>query len=240
MKAIIDVDTIFGFWPKDNIDISLEKLLSVMEKQEVSQALAVSARAIFHDFVEGNDEVYRVSKAHPQIVPVAVVDLRKHFGCLDEVKKRKEQGFKLFRLYPNIHFPINYLPLFRFMDELNKQRMPVMINVEQMGDITQLASIVADLEIPIILDSCSWNNMAEAIVLSEDNPHVYIVSGRLFLSQGVEGLVGEIGAERLLFGSYAPLHCFSSSFKCVMEADISESDKAKILSGNAKRILELE
>jgi predicted TIM-barrel fold metal-dependent hydrolase len=48
-----------------------------------------------------------------------------------------------------------------------------------------------------------------------------------------------IGADRILFGSDAPGRSYISQLAKVKYADISESDKRKILGENAEEILSL-
>ena len=47
----------------------------------------------------------------------------------------------------------------------------------------------------------------------------------------------EIGAERVLFGSGAPLTALGSAIMSVQYAELSEADRAAILEGNVARIL---
>jgi predicted TIM-barrel fold metal-dependent hydrolase len=52
-----------------------------------------------------------------------------------------------------------------------------------------------------------------------------------------EMAVRELGAERIIFGSDAPGRSFASQLAKVYGADVPEETKAKILSGNLKRLL---
>ena len=54
-----------------------------------------------------------------------------------------------------------------------------------------------------------------------------------------EMAVGELGAERVVYGSDACGRSFASQLAKVRGADISETDKSLILGGNMKRVLGL-
>ena len=53
--TIIDVNTLFGFWPKRKADISLDTLLRLMEEKGISKAFTLSSRGIFYDFIKTFD-----------------------------------------------------------------------------------------------------------------------------------------------------------------------------------------
>ena len=47
------------------------------------------------------------------------------------------------------------------------------------------------------------------------------------------------GADKILFGTDTPWHNASMELRLINSLEISESDKEKILSGNAKKLLEI-
>jgi len=81
-REIIDVNTIFGFWPKRKADIALETLLRLMEEKGISRACTLSARGVFYDFIEGNQETLAAAQAHPQLMAVGTVNPCRWLGCL--------------------------------------------------------------------------------------------------------------------------------------------------------------
>ena len=58
---MIDINTLFGFWPKKKADISLDTLLGLMDEKGIEKAFSISARGAFYDFIEGNNETLRAS-----------------------------------------------------------------------------------------------------------------------------------------------------------------------------------
>lgn len=81
---IVDVNTLFGTWPRANRDVSLNTLLDLMSRHNVVETCSLSARGIFYDFHEGNDETLAACKAHPSIIPVATLNFTR---ILDGEKK---------------------------------------------------------------------------------------------------------------------------------------------------------
>jgi predicted TIM-barrel fold metal-dependent hydrolase len=52
-------------------------------------------------------------------------------------------------------------------------------------------------------------------------------------------MVEQVGAERLMFGSWAPLYAHRPSMDMVLGAEIDGASKAAILGGNARRVFRL-
>jgi len=50
-------------------------------------------------------------------------------------------------------------------------------------------------------------------------------------------IVSEVGPDRIVFGSNAPLRYFASSYLSVTTAGVSDNDRANILGGNIRRVL---
>ena len=71
------------------------------------------------------------------------------------------------------------------------------------------------------------------------NVFVDTSSARSILPGLVEWAVGEVGAEKILFGTDAPLYHTAMQRARVDSADIDEKDKVRILCGNAESILQL-
>jgi len=73
-----------------------------------------------------------------------------------------------------------------------------------------------------------------------DNVYVDTSSARSILSGLVEWAVGEIGAERILFGTETPLYSTAMQRARIDSAGITEEQKAEILCRNAERLLAIE
>jgi len=74
--------------------------------------------------------------------------------------------------------------------------------------------------------------------LLERYPNLYIELSTYMLDGGIESLCERYGASRLLFGSGYPKNCSGAALLNIIAAQIENSDKALILSGNLERILE--
>src|SRR5207249_8950654 len=81
---LIDAHTVFGFWPLEKVDLSVDTLQTVMRARNVARSLAYSAKALFYDAGEGNDDTVTVCGQRPELLPVAVLDPRAYPACLEE------------------------------------------------------------------------------------------------------------------------------------------------------------
>ena len=235
---MIDANTLFGFWQKRRIDLSLEKLLEVMAGHKVEKFLSLSTTGIFYDYEEGNEETLRVSRDYSQIVPVATVDPRRYFGRGDLVKKLSAEGFKAVRLFPDLQsWPLDYEPFLNIVREAEEVKLPLMISVAGLGGITEIAKITDGYKTSIILIGVNYNQFSEALAVAKNHKNIYLETSLFDTPDAHEIFIREIGAEKLVFGSHSPFHYFSSSFLPLKKAEIGEKEKHLVLEGNIERIL---
>jgi predicted TIM-barrel fold metal-dependent hydrolase len=72
-----------------------------------------------------------------------------------------------------------------------------------------------------------------------DSPRVYLEATRITMPGEVELLVEVVGAEKLLFGSFAPTNEGIPTIRMVQTAEIPAEAKDLILGGNAARLFHL-
>ncbi len=234
---IIDVNTLFGFWPKRPADISLETLLRLMEEKGITKAFSLSARGIFYSFVEGNQETLAACQEHPQLIPVGTVNPCRWIGCLEEAKRLIDGGIKLFRFFPQYQeWNIGQAPFCKLLDDvLAPSKVGLMIPGD-MG-ITAIGEMAKQVENPVIIEAFRYDRLAEALVVMGEAPNVYIETHLVNSPNFVEVVKSEVGVERMVFGSYAPLAYISAATASIEHAHVSDEEKALIFGGNIRRIL---
>jgi predicted TIM-barrel fold metal-dependent hydrolase len=72
----------------------------------------------------------------------------------------------------------------------------------------------------------------------ERYPHVYVDTSQYLLDGGIEALVADYGARRVLFGSGFPESYFGGMMMALKHAEIPLAAKRSIAHGNLSRILE--
>ncbi len=97
-----------------------------------------------------------------------------------------------------------------------------------------------DYGLPVVLLLGSYWNEAETIHLARRYSHIHLDLARRATPHIVRYLVGECGADRLLFGTNAPQYCVQPAMNAVFVADLPENETEQILSGNLLRLLRLD
>lgn len=234
---IIDANTLFGFWPFRRVDMTPQSLFRQMKKHGIKKACTMSAKGIFYDFAQGNEETFQAFQANDWMIPVGTIDLRKFVGYEEEIRKRKEQGFRLFRFFPDYQgWSIESAVFKRILKALNELRIPLMISMKTV-EMTKLAAATRDFEAPIILESLHYYKTAEALAVIEDSPNTYVETHWLHGPDSIEIFVDKIGAEHLIFGSCAPLLYIAPALNCIRYAEITNGQKELILSKNLLRVV---
>lgn len=236
---IIDCNTIFGFWQHRRIDASVEALVRIMKANNVVRALCVSTTAILYDYRIGNEETFQVAQKYGQtLYPVATVDPRQYIDCAAEIDKRLQQGFRFFRFFPEHQgWPIYFAPFRDIVTYLGGKHVPMLIPTPALGDISRLADMVSFLSAPIILSHVNYVNLGEALAVMKSDQKIYLETHMLNSPDVIELAVSEIGAERLVFGSSAPLKYFSSALLPIVSSELSDEQKGAILGGNIRRLI---
>lgn len=78
----------------------------------------------------------------------------------------------------------------------------------------------------------------KAITLVKDFPNTYLELCAVLDERGVlEKMVGELGADRIIFGTDFPWFSYNYYIGAVLGAEIDDADRIKILSSNAEKLL---
>ena len=238
---IIDSGTFFGVRPSTDLDLSSETLLRIMARNGVSAALTCSLKALQFDAREGNDQAQALCETHPQLYPVATVDLRLWPDCLAEVERCAELGFVAFRLARELQgWAIAQQSLKHVLRAIAHTGLPVVVHAPAAGDATALLHMVGDLDLRVVLAGVGYSMLAESLAVLADAPNFNLEAYRLTCPGQLETTVAAVGADRLTFASWAPLHEQSPSLDMVRVSELDPASRAAILGGNARRLYGLE
>jgi len=235
----IDLCTVFGFWPKRNVNSSIENLLDIKKQAEVDKVVSLSAGGIFYDFIEGNDETFNMAEKHKDdIIPAMTINLARYFDCYEEIDRCMEKGFRILRLFPAYQeWDVSQAPFKRLLKLLKDRYLPIILPAET--GITAIGNIAGEISSPIIIEGFRYCNLAEIIAVMQKHRNVYAETHLINSPDGIEVLTGETGPDRVVFGSNFPLHYMLSGALPVRNSRLKEDEKRKILGENIKTILRL-
>lgn len=235
---IIDCNTLFGFWPREKVDLSVDTLVATMKARGVARSVTFSAKAMLYDTGEGNDDTLAVCASRAELLPAAVLDPRQYPACLEEARRRLGQGVRVFRFYPDHHaYPSDFAPAAELLSLLGNA--VVMVSAVRPGTATGLARWIAHFGGPLVLAEPGAEVLGEALAVMRGADRVYLETS----GPGLEGAgtlelaVRTVGAQRILFGSGAPLIGLGSALQALQYAEIDDADRAAILGGNMERLL---
>ena len=82
-----------------------------------------------------------------------------------------------------------------------------------------------------------YPHLAELIAVMQDNPRLHAETHLIGGLDSIDVLAREVGADRLLFGSGAPLYCIRAATLPIQNAPLAEQDKERIFGGNVRDLL---
>jgi len=240
MPDILDAVTTFGSYPGKQVDWSLETLLGILRDNAVRSALSLSLKGVYYDFEEGNDETLAASREHEAIVPVATIDPRRHLGCIEEVGRRVQQGFRVFRFFPTQQgWPVDFLPFRNLLRELSQHDVRLAFPVSGNGAITALLDVLDAYApaLPALLIGVSYANLAELLAALHASDRLYADVHMMDSPNALEIIADEVGVERIIFASHSPEREFRTALNVVTGSTLSEAEKAEVLSANLEALL---
>jgi predicted TIM-barrel fold metal-dependent hydrolase len=231
--TVIDVDTLAGHWPLREADISLPTLLATLDRHAIDACCVTSARGIFYDDLEGNDETLAWCAANPQLIPTGTLDPRRFVGYRDEVRRLTAAGVRIWRLFPELQSWVpDTAPFRRIVSALADEGAVLFVS----GQPSHIVRAISGTPLRLILGA-HFYQMADLLALLEEGADFYVSTRLLHGPGAIETLVGELGPDRLIFGSGAPLSAMGAALLRVQTAALPSGTKDAIFGGNLLRLL---
>ena len=227
---------------------TLEKMVEVMDKFDISKACVSSLKAIQYDFMEGNEELKNQIERFPErFIPFCVVHPRDwDYAKVELVKCIKQWGWKGLKLHPvDQYFPADCLSVKDIIDTAQELNIPVAIH-SSMDDfahpkrIGNLAGMFPEVTFIMVHmgKMLYWTDALEEAI-KHDNI-ILDTTDAMFADGLVETCVQKIGAERMVCGTNLPISYPSPNLKRIQIADITTRQKEMIFGKNMERILKLK
>jgi hypothetical protein len=233
---IIDCYTLLGPAPRAEVDLSVEALAGEMQARQVTRALVTHTAAIFYDQRLGNQQAAEVCAKHAPLTPTAVINPLDYPGCMEEIERGGGHG--LFRLCPREHgypFSASVGPLRECLAALRGAKL---ILVDLVGLPAPVLSPDAAELLPVpTAFSTDAAGLGTLIHAGKQSPNVWAETSHLDAGGALEAAAQHLGAERVIFGSTAPLLSMGSAVMSVQYAELSEADRTAIFEGNVQRLL---
>lgn len=231
---IIDVNTIYGFNPREAMDMSLERIKNYADSYGI-KVCTLSNKGIAYNDREGNDETYTACSNDANLIPVATVDIRKYIHYKEEIKRCIDMGFKLFRLFPEFQgWGMESIAFRSIVEELALYDTVLIIK----APVADLYRAIGDIGLPTIVLDLRYYDLAEAIAVFEKAQNFYGEARKLIVGPDATNIFDSyIGTERLIFGTNFPYDHFENPYRLISEAEITQEQKQDIFSKNLIRLM---
>ncbi len=252
-ELVMDIHAHMGPWYNFHIpgDGSPESMIANMDLVGIDMTVASPHVAIGPDIEEGNRQVAEATQAYPdRILAYITINPRYPLATIEaEIARYHDQldgipGFKFHSMCHGVDCShIGYGPVY---DYANEHGVPILSHVwdgpEQDGKsfLTRQAAAFPNISFLHAHSGNSWEAIRSLVPETKANPNVYLDiagSGRPY--GGLEYMVQEAGADRVLLGTDLPFIDVRCQFGRLLAARISDDDKRQIMGLNAKRLFNL-
>lgn len=147
-------------------------------------------------------------------------------------------GVKMIRLFPKDHyFSLADWNSHELLSFLEKLRIPIMINFDQISPEDLLGVCKRYSNLPIVLANVSWVASRMIFSLFSHTDNLFLETSTYLIYGGMEGLVKKFGSHRILFGTRMPFFDPGSAVAKIIYANITPEDKEKIAFTNLKNLI---
>ena len=250
---VIDFHTHAGGWSSIGMKFDIPKFIKVMDSAGVDMSCI---NCIFHGKASrSNDIVSGIVKDNPdRFVGVGFVTPHYPDECINELERSfDELGMKFLKIYPDYFGkPVDdtgYYPIFEWAND----RKLVIMSHSSYGTGSISDSLTSPLRFIGLSDrypNIRWvlahsgndtPGQVQAVTAAQNSPRIFLETCTSFGAQGtIEFLVKGVGGDRVLFGSDMPLMDARFGVARIVTADISDTDKTKILGLNAMKLLNIK
>ena len=250
------------------VDDEVATRLRFMDEGGIRQALAIPGHN--YNRADGivatrreNDAISAYRDHFPERFPVAagVVEPLDEAAGLSEIDRMaNELGLKAVSFHTEFQgVTIDSPWMMRYLERMGELAMVPLLHAsnvvlhEAIWRLGKVARALPDLTIIAIEPFFTYDGMQECFFIADVAPNVVFETASCFDTDLMLDLARQFGADRLVYGSqyYSQIHrageeraherrCAAIREDIIATQTLSESDKALVLGGNARRILGLE
>ena len=232
-----------GAVPGETARVSADDLRAEMQRLRISRALVRIAPAdLDQDAIASNKRLFTACADRPELIPCPIV-LPGSGGDVpaeeEQVEAHLAQGCGALWIRPGAdYWSLTPWASGTLFAALEARRLPVVV-VEAMVNLGQVAEIASrHPHLPLLLAGAGYRQQRTLLPLLRSFPSVHLVLGEAYAPHGgLEQLVREVGAERVLFGTGFPRTEPMCAITYLLYSALSEEEKQLIGAANLERLL---
>ena len=245
MSRLVDVNAAIGPWPHGNApELDARSLVAQLDRFGIEQALVHHSTAWLYDPAIGNERVLREigheQRLHPCFV-LGPLETREFGEPADLPGVLAAANVRAVRVHPRDHgwtlAGVESELLFRTVAQTG---LPVFVDLAQTDWQSISALLAREPELRLVVCSVGYRELRVLLPLLERHAGLACDLSYFAAHQGVEVVVRQFGADRLVFGTGMPVAEPGGAVACLAWADLEDASRAAIGAGNAERLLGLE
>ncbi|MDD2709192.1 MAG: amidohydrolase family protein [Verrucomicrobiae bacterium] len=245
MNPLIYFDAFTHIGPKANVHgaqpWSLDQLVVEMRHCSISGALVSSISSVHYDPMLENRRLSGQLSKHDFLFPIwnAMPHWTGEFPPPEELAGLMEQaGVRAVTLYPKTNgWGIQSKTSQPLLEALERSQTLTILSLPEI-DVSGVENLLENHPgLPLLLTGISWGCQRQIIPLLLRHQNLHIIFDHFQINRGVEWLVEKGCENQLLFGSNATDMSMGAHRAYIDYADIPDSARAKIASGNLIRLL---
>ncbi len=235
-------------YPVSPYSATPEDHIKSMDEAGISKGALTSWLGIVYDFREGDEDLKKAVDKHPnRLIPYCTVNPRWREESIHHLRRCiGEYGWRLVKIYPIGHdYLIDECPSLDILaEEMIKLGVRDVMTHGGLGESTRpwrigrFAERFPDLQIHMAhtavnewYDAIDWCEKVDNLVID--------TSGSWYWYGEFDMAVERIGPDRVLFGTDWPCNYNELNISKIMDSELSQSSKRRIIGENFKRILGL-
>ena len=154
--------------------------------------------------------------------------------------RAKKAGVKALRVFPDANrYLLRRETMAEVLEPMIAAKMPLIVRVPGNVSWEHLYNLLADFpRLRVIMTGMgAWGTDRYFRPLLAKYPHVYVETSGYITDGGIEALVADYGAGRMVFGSDYPEAYQGAMMLALAHAEIPQKDKQAIAGGNLNRLL---
>lgn len=242
-STLVDINVLLGRHPRTRVGAdTVAGLLRQLDRVGIAEAVVGHTASWLHDPATGNRLLTELLGAGPSRVRACWVVLPGGTGELPEpdrlVGEALAAGVVAARAYPADHgwslTAPDATPLLR---ALGAGGLPLLVDAEQTSwhDIAWCAA--AHPELRLVVCQTGYRALRRIAAVLAGAGNVWIETSTLATHQGLEWLASRFGADRLVFGTGAPVRDPAEAVTRLLLSDVDEAAVRAIGGGTLRRLL---